>query len=338
MNPRKNGVLLLCLSNLFFGLLPITVKWASRLDYSAVQITFFRFAFATLGIFGLASLGWQKLKAVNTKALLLRGFFGGFTVLCYFLALHWTTVAKGTLLNYTYSLWANLFSVLFLRQKAPRGLALLLLLAAGGVWLVLDAHFDHLNGGDIAGFLSGMLGGAGVLSTKEARRTDNALSVFGSFTFFGLGISAILLTQLGGREGTALAHWTPVDGKGLGILCLMGGIGHGGPASLYPRPGTCQPGHGDPPGPIGSGPCGFLRMDHPRRTFDAPLCFRNGLRPDGLRPAGLPGKPGPASAGIIPSIDFFTSLRFVFTCHRNRPTQPQILPMGRKPCPKFWTK
>ncbi|HJT25010.1 MAG TPA: DMT family transporter, partial [bacterium] len=167
MKLKNNGVLLLCLSNLFFGLLPITVKWANQADYSAVQVTFFRFAFATAGILGLAALGWQKLKVVNTRLLFWRGFFGGATVLCYFLALHWTTVGAATLLNYTYSIWANVFSVFFLRQKAPKGLVFLLILAGVGVWLVLDARLNRLNAGDVVGFFSGVLGGAGVLATKE---------------------------------------------------------------------------------------------------------------------------------------------------------------------------
>lgn len=225
MKLKNNGVLLLCLSNLFFGLLPITVKWAGQMDYSAVQIAFFRFAFATLGILALSAWGWQKLKVVNTRLLLWRGFFGGSTVLCYFLALHWTTAAEATLLNYTYSIWANVFSVLFLRQKAPKGLALLLLLAGAGVWLVLGTHFERLGAGDAAGFLSGFLGGAGVLSAKEARRTDNALSVFGSFTFFGLGMTLLFLLA-GGPMGTgSLSHWAPLNGSGLWILCLMGALG-----------------------------------------------------------------------------------------------------------------
>ncbi len=224
MKLSHNGVLLLCLSNLFFGLLPITVKWAGRMDYPAVQTAFFRFAFATAGILALSAWGWQKLKVVNTKLLLWRGFFGGSTVLCYFLALHWTTAAEATLLNYTYSIWANVFAVLFLRQKAPKGLAFLLLLAGAGVWLVLGTHFDRLGAGDAAGFLSGFLGGAGVLSAKEARRTDNALSVFGSFTFFGLGITALIL--LAGKAAAGpLTHWTAVDGRGAAILCLMGALG-----------------------------------------------------------------------------------------------------------------
>ncbi|HEY5038071.1 MAG TPA: DMT family transporter [bacterium] len=250
MKPLKNGIFLLCLSNLFFGLLPVTVKWADGLGYSSVQVTFFRFAFATTGILLLAALGWQKLRIVNFRALFWRGFFGGGTVICYFLALHWTTVAEATLLNYTYSLWANIFSVLLLRQKAPKGLAILLVMAALGVWLVLgtpipflsgigaimahpstcclgaEALFDHLNKGDLAGFLSGIMGGAGVLCAKEARRTDNALSVFGSFTFFGLLISAFLLAGGGTLFGTdpQLTHWTTLEGKGLAVLCAMGAL------------------------------------------------------------------------------------------------------------------
>lgn len=225
MKLKNNGLLLLCLSNLFFGLLPVTVKWANQSGYSAVQVTFARFAFATAGILILAALGWQKLKFVNTRLLFWRGFFGGGTVLCYFLALHWTTVGAATLLNYTYSIWANVFAILFLKQKAPKGLGFLLLLAGAGVWLVLGARFDQMKAGDVAGFFSGLMGGAGVLSAKEARRTDNALSVFGSFTFFGLGLTALLLVSGKAAGVETLTHWTEVDGRGLGLLCLMGALG-----------------------------------------------------------------------------------------------------------------
>lgn len=226
MNLRKNGILLLCLSNLFFALLPVTVKWADQLAYPSIQVTFFRFAFAAAGILVLAALGWQKLRIVNMQAIFWRGFFGGGTVLCYFLALHWTTAAKATLLNYTYSLWANVFSVLLLRQKAPKGLPLLIVMAAVGVWLVLGTHFDSLNAGDLAGFASGLLAGAGVLSVKEARRTDNALSVFASFTFFGLLLSGFLLVGGGRLWGLdpGLTHWTTPEGKGLAILMTMGAL------------------------------------------------------------------------------------------------------------------
>src|SRR5581483_5429382 len=60
MSLKKKGWLLLCLSNLFFGFLPVTVKWSDQLHFSPVQVTFFRFAFATLGIPLLAGfLRWN---------------------------------------------------------------------------------------------------------------------------------------------------------------------------------------------------------------------------------------------------------------------------------------
>lgn len=64
-----------------------------------------------------------------------------------------------------------------------------------------------------------------MLSVKEARRTDNALSVFGSFTFFGLGLTALLLAGGTAAGIGSLTHWTVVDGRGAGILCLMGALG-----------------------------------------------------------------------------------------------------------------
>ena len=49
----------------------------------------------------------KSLKPVNMSALLWRGFFGSLSILAYFIALQTTTVAKGTLLNYTTTLWAT---------------------------------------------------------------------------------------------------------------------------------------------------------------------------------------------------------------------------------------
>jgi drug/metabolite transporter (DMT)-like permease len=224
MNLRKNGVFLMLVGNLFFALIPITVKWANQLGYSTAQAIFFRFAFATAGILFLTVLGWQKLNPVNYQALLWRGFFGGSSVFFYFLALHWTTASKGTVLNYTYSIWANIYAVLYLKHKAPKGFAFLLLMAMVGVWLVLDVHFGKFNWGDLAGVLSGAVAGAATVATKEARRTDNALTVFGSFTFFGLFIAVAMLLSRPylGAFDPHLTQWTPLTFRGLFILLGMG--------------------------------------------------------------------------------------------------------------------
>ncbi len=81
---------------------------------------------------------------------------GAFSVTTYFVALQTTSAGVGTLLNYTYILWANVFTVIFLRHKPPKGFyACLALAVVGGVDLVLGARLDHVGLGEMAGALFG---------------------------------------------------------------------------------------------------------------------------------------------------------------------------------------
>ena len=177
MRLKKKGILLMSLSGVLFGFLPILVKWGNQHDLGAVQTCFCRFVIALLGIALLHYGGTQKIRIVNREALLWRGILGGLTVLLYFMTLQLTTAAKGTLLNYTYSIWANVFGVLFLRHKPPKGFALILLMAALGVWLVLGVSFDHFDWGDLTGVLSGMAAGGGLVAAdgKEVERAAKLL-------------------------------------------------------------------------------------------------------------------------------------------------------------------
>jgi drug/metabolite transporter (DMT)-like permease len=222
MQWRRNGILFILISNIFFGFLPITVKWANQAGYAAFQVSLFRFIVALAGIALLASLRWQKIKPVNRPALFCRGFFGGATVLLYFIALQLTTAAKATLLNYTFSIWANVFDVLIFRRKPPRTFIPAILLAFCGTWLVLDVHWDRFVWGDLCGVFSGMTGGAALLAVKECRRTDNALTTFSSFSLFGLLIAALMLLFASPLGMSQFGAWTPVDEKGWLILAAMG--------------------------------------------------------------------------------------------------------------------
>ncbi len=225
MSFRKNGILFILLSDLFFGFLPICVKWANHQGYPALQATFFRFGFALAGILFLVALGWQKILVVNRKALFWRGFFGGWSVFFFFITLQTTTAAKATLFNYTYSIWANVFDTVVFRRRPPKHFWPTLLMAAVGVWLVLGIHWTGFKWGDATGILSGVMSGAAVLSIKEARRTDNALSVFTSFSFFGF-ITAGLFLWWGPALGMdVLAAWHALDCRGWITLLCMGMIG-----------------------------------------------------------------------------------------------------------------
>jgi drug/metabolite transporter (DMT)-like permease len=223
MNLRKNGPFLFLISNLFFGFLPIMVKWANVLHYSPIEESFFRFVFAVFGVAGLWLLG-KSLKPVNMSALLWRGFFGSISILAYFTALQTTTVGKGTLLNYTTTLWANVYAVLLFKHKPPKGYFWILILAGVGLQLVLDVHWDNFHYGDAAGFLSGVTGGAAVLAVKRARHTDNSLTVFASFTVFSFVLSGLLLlaNPILGVSTPSVMAWTTPDFPGLMVLLGIG--------------------------------------------------------------------------------------------------------------------
>jgi drug/metabolite transporter (DMT)-like permease len=221
MNLGKNGIFFILLSDLFFGFLPISVKWANHQGYPALQTTFFRFGFALAGILLLSALGWQKIRVVGRKAFFWRGFFGGWTVFFFFITLQSTTAAKATLFNYTYSIWANVFDVMVFRRKPPKLFWPSLLMAAVGAWLVLGIQWTGFQWGDATGILSGMTGGAAVLAIKEARRTDNALSVFSSFSIFGFAIAGVFLWWGPALGMESLAAWHPLDGRGwITLLCM----------------------------------------------------------------------------------------------------------------------
>ena len=193
--------------NVFFGLLPLAVKWALGLGYTGTQITFARFLFSCLGVMALALLGWQKLRSNQWRPLLLRGIFGGLAVLGYFLSLEYTTASKASLLSYTSTLWMNVHNVWIYKRSPSKGFWPLLGAAGLGLWLIIHPTMSGWNKGDIIGLVSGVCGGFALMMVKESRRTDNALSIFGSFSVFGLLFSGMLLLP-----------WSPLPGPAIGLM------------------------------------------------------------------------------------------------------------------------
>jgi drug/metabolite transporter (DMT)-like permease len=114
------------------------------------------------------------------------------------------------------------FDVLVFKRKPPRGFGVAILLAFTGTWLVLDVHWGHFVWGDLCGVFSGMVSGAAVLAVKECRRTDNALTTFGSFSLFGFIIAGLLLILAPHFGASQMGAWTNLDGKGWLALAAMG--------------------------------------------------------------------------------------------------------------------
>lgn len=215
------------LGHLLFGLVPFFLKLGLGLGMPVAAAVALRFAVALLLIYalvGLARFWWTRargelsLAPVNRSALLWRGVWGGLAVLLYFYAVALCGAGLGTLLNYTHSLFSNLFGVLFFKRKTDRGFWPLLALAGLGLVLVLDPSASGLSKLGIAvGLISGMAGGAAVLTIKTLRQTDNSLTINLALALGGLNL-ALPLMLVQGFQGPPLAVppmawlWVAVSG------------------------------------------------------------------------------------------------------------------------------
>jgi len=209
---QRQGALILVMANLLFAAVPLAVKWSSGYGVQGPALTFYRHLFAFAAVLVLAALRVQSIEIKKPALLWWRGFFGGAAIFLWFASLDLTTAAKGTVLKYTHPLWSNLLAALFLGYTRPRGFWLLYVLAFAGLYLVVNPDFHRVNWGDLLALASGFFGGAAVLTVKEARKTENALTIFAALSLFGLLFAVIYLILA--------PHYLPSAGSALDLSAL----------------------------------------------------------------------------------------------------------------------
>jgi len=191
---HRRALILIVVSALSFALMAFAAKLASR-TLPAGEVTFARFLLM-LAPFLVAprllreATTWQRL-----DLLVYRGLFGGTAVLLYFLAIAHVPVGVATLLNYSSPIWSVLFAALFLGERVRPALLVPFAVAVTGMLMVTGALGGsglpfRLGTWELVGFASSILSGAAVASIRAARRTEGSWAIYGSFTLFGLLITA----------------------------------------------------------------------------------------------------------------------------------------------------
>jgi drug/metabolite transporter (DMT)-like permease len=213
------------------GLQPLPVKALGQSGWSAPWVVVARFAFSVVAIALICAVRRRGLSTKQPGVLFLRGLFGGIAVTLYFTAIQLAGAGPGTILNYTYPLWANVFAVLFLGHRVRRMFWFLLLAALAGVWLIVDPMSHVLGGasehlGELSGVVSAIAAGAAVLCIKRLRETDESLTIVASFSVLGLLISLPLALV---PSALAPAPGTPVFGAAEWALAFAtGALAFGG--------------------------------------------------------------------------------------------------------------
>ncbi len=175
-----------------FGLMAAFTRIAATGGFSAGQVATVRFAtgaLMTLGLFWMRPGTWRP---VRHRLLFTRGALGGLAAFLYFVALARIPAGEATLLNNTFPIFATALSIFTLGERPTVHLALALVVASAGVFLVLgggSASFA-LGWGEIAGIASAVLGGGAVTAIRALRATDNAPTIFFAFCVGGFAVSA----------------------------------------------------------------------------------------------------------------------------------------------------
>jgi drug/metabolite transporter (DMT)-like permease len=206
---------------LLLGLQPMFVKLAARHGFSPAESVLVRFSITLTLALVTARLEGQSLGTKNPRLWLLRGIFGGGAVLLYFTAVSHAGAGVGTLLNYTYPLWAQLFAFV-LGEKVRLENWFFLALALAGMYLIVSPGTHELGLGEIAGMVSGLLAGASVLCVKKLRETDGEQTIIVSFSVVGLAYAIVMLLWPDSSVGGSTFSGGPAPLGGWMIECMVG--------------------------------------------------------------------------------------------------------------------
>jgi drug/metabolite transporter (DMT)-like permease len=173
--PSQNaqGLISILLASFLFGFMAFLVKILSG-TIPAAEILFVRAFVGILLFLFILFFGHKTFRINNRNMLVVRGLFGGVAVFLYFTAISRIPLSSATMLSNCYPFFAILFSAVLIKERPTFGSIMALLIAFGGMFLILDPHFEKLDIGYVLALTSALFGGVAVTSIRELRKTDSS--------------------------------------------------------------------------------------------------------------------------------------------------------------------
>ncbi len=217
VKPRVNGIAVIAVSSLFFGLMAVLTRLLAG-EVPSTQVATVRFAVGAIGCVFL--FGWKRRKPDLTqwRLLAMRGVSGGIAVVTYFFAIERLGAAAATVLNYSSPIYAAAFAAWFLGETSTPMRRLGLVVATSGAVFVAFSTGSAANPlvpdiGAVAGVISAIAGGASMTAIRRLRDDTDAITVFFAFCLVGLLVSLPL----------SAPGWVPLEGSAL-VICLAVGL------------------------------------------------------------------------------------------------------------------
>jgi drug/metabolite transporter (DMT)-like permease len=170
-------------SAILFSAMSVIVKELSNVN--TFLITFMRFFTGLVFIIVLLTSGVIHIKPKNLPWLAVRGVFGALAVMLLYVGITRIGLGKGTMLNYTYPVFAAILAPLLLKEKNLPRIWLMQGIALIGCYLLLNPKgFFHFAPIDLLVLFGGMCAGVAVNSIRKLTYTDSTYTIFLSFCTF----------------------------------------------------------------------------------------------------------------------------------------------------------
>lgn len=187
----QNGPLWLTVSALLFAAMAVMVRVSGIRGIPGSESTVIRFLFGLATVAVLHKSGVAPVRVHQRWLWVSRGVLGGVAILFYFLSLSAakgkgaTPLTNSVFLGNSYFVFAPIFARIFIRERLCRGVIAAIMTALLGLYFVAQPEIRGVTMGDFYGFLAGLLGGLALVTVRELRRTESAVTIFSSLSVFG---------------------------------------------------------------------------------------------------------------------------------------------------------
>ena len=179
-------------SAFFFYLATLIIRWSGAyVDIPAAYFVFSRFLLGFMVVSSTMLVQRQSLQPRRYHFLLGRTLANTIAVFCFYKAVETGSVAEANILNMTYPLFVALFSWFFLRQQRDVFSLIIVVVAFGGIWMVLSPGDIKIRWENLWGLISGITAAAAIIYLNVSRRYHDSQTIL--FFMFGLGGLIILL-------------------------------------------------------------------------------------------------------------------------------------------------
>jgi drug/metabolite transporter (DMT)-like permease len=184
MTTHTRAALLMLASTLFFGLMAITIRYASH-SLSTFEIAFFRNTFGLLALLPMLRRSRAPLKTQQLSKYLLRSAIGIGSMLCGFWAIGHLPLSQAIALSYSTPLFVTIAAVFWLGEHVRKRRWAAVLVGFLGVLIVVRPGTSGFTLGSLVAVMAAVFSAVVAIQIKQLSRVDQADTiVFYTYAFW----------------------------------------------------------------------------------------------------------------------------------------------------------